>query len=294
MKTDNSLTLPDGRKLAYAEFGQLDGYPVLYCHAAPSARLEPLMIGEEVFRQYGLRVIAPDRPGIGGSDFQPKREFSDWVEDVVFLADTLGLEKFSVVGISGGSGYAAVCAARIPERLSKVVIASGPWQIDKEVVKAIGFPMNIMWRVAIRTPFLLPLFMKMMIKFMTQEPKENSKNNAAPPNDIMPAVDHAAMSQPERMDVYLQTLRETVKQGTKGAAWDIRMYVREWDFDPVEIQVPLVLFHGGLDRNVPLALVEEMENSLPDAHLVAYPEDGHVSTYINHADEIAKALLPDK
>ena len=126
MKTDNLLTLPDGRKLAYAEFGKPEGYPVLYFHAAPSARLEPLMIGDQIFRQYGLRVISPDRPGMGESEFQPKREFSDWAKDVIFLADYLGLEKFSVVGVSGGSGYAAVCAARIPERLSKLVIASGP------------------------------------------------------------------------------------------------------------------------------------------------------------------------
>ena len=278
--------------MAYAEFGQSDGHPVIYCHAAPSARLEPLIIGEEIFRQYGLWVIAPDRPGMGESDFQPKREFSDYVKDVVFLADTLGLEKFSVVGISGGSGYAAACAARIPERLSKVVIASGYWKIDKEVIKTIDFPMNSMWITALRVPFLLPLVMKMMIKFMTQEPKENSKEKAATPNDVMLAVDHEAMSQPERMVVYLQTLRETVKQGTKGAAWDIRMYVREWDFAPAEIQVPLTLFHGGLDRNVPLALVEEMAKRLPDARLVTYPEDGHVSIYINHADEIAQALLP--
>lgn len=293
MKTENYLTLPDGRKMAYAEFGQPDGHPVIYCHAAPSSRFEPLIIGEEVFRQYGLRMIAPDRPGMGESDFQPKREFSDWVDDVVFLADTLKLGKFSVVGISGGSGYAAACASLIPERLSKVVIASGPWQIDKDVVKAIGFPMNAMWKTALSGPFLLPLVMKMMINFMTQEPKENSKKKDAPPNDIMPAVDLAAISQPERMAVYLQALRETVKQGTKGAAWDIRMYVREWDFDPAEIQIPLVLFHGGLDRNVPLALVEETAKRLPDARLIKYPGDGHVSTYINHFDDIAQALLPE-
>ena len=294
MKTDNLLTLPDGRSLAYAEFGKPEGYPVLYFHAAPSARLEPLMIGDQIFRQYGLRVISPDRPGMGESEFQPKREFSDWAKDVIFLADSLGLEKFSVVGVSGGSGYAAVCAARIPERLSKAVIASGPWQIDKEVIKAIGFPMNMMWLTALRVPFLLPIVMKLMIKFMTQEPKENSKRNSAPPNGMMPTVDHEAMAQPERMAIYLQTLRETVKQGTKGAVRDIRIYVRKWDFDPAEIQIPVVLFHGGLDKNVPLALVEKIAKKLPDARLVTYPEDGHISTYINHFDEIAEALLPDR
>ena len=92
MKTDNLLTLPDGRKLAYGEFGKPDGYPVLYFHGTPSSRLEPLMIGDEVFRQVGIRVIAPDRPGVGGSDFQLNREFSDWPKDVEFLADAVGLE----------------------------------------------------------------------------------------------------------------------------------------------------------------------------------------------------------
>ena len=53
MNTDNLLTTPDGRKLAYAEFGQPDGYPVLYLHATPSSRLEPLIIGDAIFSQFG-------------------------------------------------------------------------------------------------------------------------------------------------------------------------------------------------------------------------------------------------
>ena len=101
MKTENLLTLPDGRKLAYAEFGKPDGYPVLYCHGIPSSRLEPLLFGDGVLSQFGLRLIAPDRPGMGGSDFQTDRSFSDWPEDVGFLVETLGLDRFSVLGVSG-------------------------------------------------------------------------------------------------------------------------------------------------------------------------------------------------
>jgi pimeloyl-ACP methyl ester carboxylesterase len=293
MKTNNVIALPDGRKLAYAEYGKPDGHPLFYFHAAPSARVEPLIIGDEIFCEAGLRVIAPDRPGMGGSDFQTNREFSDWPNDVLFLADELGIDTFSVVGISGGSGYAAVCAAKIPERLSKVVIASGIWRLDKEVLKKIGFPMNVMWQVALRIPFLLTLVVKIMVKWMSQDPKDDYDENSPPPNDIMPAVDHAAMANPERMAIYQQAVMESVKQGVKGAAWDIRMNVREWDFDLDEIQIPLVLFHGGLDRNVPLTLVEQTVNDLPAAQLITYPEDGHLSTYINHFDEIAKALLPN-
>jgi pimeloyl-ACP methyl ester carboxylesterase len=293
MKTEKFLTLPNGRKLAYAEFGKPDGYPVLYFHASPSSRLEPLLIGDEVFRQFGLRVIAPDRPGVGGSDFQSNREFSDWPKDVLFLADKFGVEKFSVLGISGGGGYAVVCAAKVPERLSKVVIASGAWRIDSEALKGIGFPMNLQWQIAKHAPIVLPLMLRMMIKLMSQPRKGGSEQVSAPPNNIMPAADHEVMLQPGRLAINQQVLGECMKQGSKGPVWDMRLYVRKWDFDLAAIQIPLTLFHGEQDRNVPVGLVHRMVKRLPSAELVTYPEDGHISTYINHFDQIAKALMPD-
>lgn len=117
MKTTNLLTLPDNRRLAYAEYGNPNGHPTLYFHGGGASRLEPLLLGDDVFTRLGLRLIAPDRPGIGQSDFQPNRGFSDWVKDIEALANGLELDKFSVWGVSAGGGYAAVCAAKIPERL---------------------------------------------------------------------------------------------------------------------------------------------------------------------------------
>jgi pimeloyl-ACP methyl ester carboxylesterase len=292
MKTDNRLALPDGRKLAYAEFGKPDGYPVLYFHATPSSRLEPLFLGDELFAQLGLRVICPDRPGMGLSDFQRQRGFSDWPKDVMFLSEAIGLNQFSLLGVSGGGGYAAACAAKIPEKLSKVVIASGAWRIDSEAVKIIGFPMNLMWLATIHAPFILPFVIKAMTKMMSKPPRGGSEQAPAQPNRILPTVDHAVMAQPGRMAINQRILSEVMRQGAKGAAWDFRLCVREWDFDLAEIQIPLTLFHGKLDRNYPFALAQRVANSLPHAQLHAYPEDGHISTYNNHFDEIAKALIP--
>ena len=293
MKTDNILKLPDGRKLTYAEFGKPDGYPVFHCHATPSSRLEPLSIGDDVFSELGLRVICPDRPGMGGSDFQKQRGFSDWPEDVKFLAKAIGLSKFSLLGISGGGGYAAVCAAKIPEKLNKVVIASGSWRIDSEAVKMIGFPMNLMWRMTIHAPILLPIIIKSMTKMMSQPQKDGFEETSSPPNKYFPAADHAVMTQPGRMEINQQIMKEVMRQGTQGPAWDYLLCVREWDFDLSDIQIPLVLFHGEQDRNYPLELVQQVTKDLPSAKLLTYPQDGHISTYINHFDEIAKALLPD-
>ncbi len=161
MKNENVFTLPDGRKLAYAEFGKPDGFPVFYFHATPSSRLEPLFLGDEIFSQLGLRVICPDRPGMGNSSFQENRGLSDWPEDVKFLAQVLELNQISILGVSGGGAYAAVCAAKIPGQLCKVVIASGAWRIDSEAVSRIGFPMNLMWQVTRYAPFFLPIIVKL-------------------------------------------------------------------------------------------------------------------------------------
>jgi pimeloyl-ACP methyl ester carboxylesterase len=293
MKTDNILTLPDGRKLAYAEFGKPDGYPLLYCHASPSSRLEPLFLGDDIVSQLGLRVICPDRPGMGQSDFQRHRGFSDWPEDVTLLAEALRLDQFSVLVVSGGGGYAAVCAAKIPERLCKVVIASGAWRIDSEALKSIGFPMNLMWLVTIRAPFLLPFVLKVMTKMMSQTPKSDPEQASALPNKKLPAADRAVMAEPGRIAINQRILSEVMRQGVKGPAWDYRLCVREWDFDLAEIQIPLTLIHGEQDRNYPLALAQRVANSLPRSQLLIYPREGHISTYINHFDEVAEALMPD-
>ena len=293
MKTKNLLNLPDGRKLSYAEFGKPDGYPVLYCHATPSSRLEPLSIGDDVFSELGLRVISPDRPGMGQSDFQKQRGFSDWPEDVKFLAEEIGLSKFSVVGISGGGGYAAVCAAKIPEKLNKVVIASGSWRIGSKAVKKIGFPMNLMWRVTIHAPILMPVIIKSMTKMISQPPKNGSEETSAPPNKYFPPADLAVMAQPGRMEINQRIMTEGIRQGTQGPVWDYRLSVREWDFDFEEIQIPLILFHGEQDRNYPLELVQRVAKDLPSTKLLTYPNDGHLSVYYNHFDEIAKALMSE-
>jgi pimeloyl-ACP methyl ester carboxylesterase len=130
MKTTNIIILPDGRKLSYAEFGKPDGYPVIHFHGGGGSRLEPLLLGDELISQFGIRLIAPDRPGFGQSDFQSNRGFSDYPKDVIFLANTLGLDKFSVLGISSGGGYVSACAAKIPDRLTNAVIVSGVWYMD--------------------------------------------------------------------------------------------------------------------------------------------------------------------
>ena len=137
---DNELILPDGRRLCYAEYGDPHGLPVFYFHGSPSSRLEPAMFGAELSFS-GLRIIAPDGPGIGRSDWQESRTFADWAMDIVNLADHLGWMAFALMGNSGGGPYVAACAALIPERVTAAVVVSGAWRMDAPEVRA-NLPFN--------------------------------------------------------------------------------------------------------------------------------------------------------
>jgi pimeloyl-ACP methyl ester carboxylesterase len=80
------------------------GKPVVFFQGTPSSRLfhRP---DESIALSLGARIIAIDRSGFGLSDFQPGRMLLDWPHDVVALADALKIDRFAVVGISGGGPF---------------------------------------------------------------------------------------------------------------------------------------------------------------------------------------------
>jgi pimeloyl-ACP methyl ester carboxylesterase len=281
------ITLPDGRRLAYAEFGTPLGRPVLYFHGAPSSRLEPLLVGDDVWRIRGLRVIAPDRPGIGQSDYLPKRGFSQWPADAAALADALGLDRFGVLGMSGGAGYVAACAAKIPNRLQGAAIVSGGWPMTwLKDRNSMPLPNRITWFLASAAPLLLRPLLNTMKSGLSDDVEKELRQIAT----RVPAADYEAFRAPGRFQAFAESLSESMRQGTKGAAWDMRLYGREFDFGLDEVRTPITLFHGEADVNVPIALARRAAAYLPGSRLVTYPNDAHLSTLCNHIDEIAAVL----
>lgn len=287
MMIENTFTMPDGRKLAYAEFGAEDGVPVLYFHGAPSSRLEPLLIGDEALTHLGLRVICPDRPGMGGSDFQPGRRLTDWPGDVTALAEALRLERFAVLGNSGGAPYVAVCAAKIPSRLQAAVIVSGGWRMDWPEARAgLPLPNRVMLFLARRAPPVL----RLMLGAMGGIAQGEREKELAMMKKRVPAPDFAAFAEPGRLEAFGKAMRECLRQGARGAAHDLGLYVRDFGFRLDEVRMPLTLFHGEADTNAPIAMVRRAVAQLPGARLVTYPGEAHLSTLCNHMDDIAKAV----
>lgn len=285
MKGQEFMILSDGRKLVYSEYGIETGHPVFFFHGTPSSRLEALMVGDQIFIEHNLRIIAPNRPGMGPSDFQQNRVYSSWPQDVLELAAHLGLEKFSVLGNSGGGGYVAACAAKIPDRLISAVVTAGAWQMN-EAIKYSRLPFRAFWTITDKKPALL----SPMISVMRAALKLPKKKALEQLKQWMSSADLEALLQGERLALLSKALDEgTVNKA--GARLDIELLVKKWDFDLLEVKFPITFFHGQRDENVPVKLVEQRVETLRDALLISFKDEAHFSVLCNQFNKIAQALL---
>ena len=139
-RVDSTLMLIDGRTVGYAEFGPAEGPPIVHCHGNGTSRLE-LDVVESLAASAGVRLISIDRPGVGRSDPKPGYRLLDWPDELVQVADQLGIARFAIEGMSGGAPFALACAYKIPERLQACGLispATGPFlnQVASPAMKA--------------------------------------------------------------------------------------------------------------------------------------------------------------
>ncbi len=282
-----SFRLPDGRTITYAEYGVTGGNPVFYFHGQSGSRLEPAMLDGKELERAGIRLIACDRPGMGGSDFQPGRGFSHWPMDIVALADSLGLGRFGVFGVSGGGGYVSACARWIPDRLTAAVIVSGAGQMDSPETRSCLPVMNrLMWGLAARSARLIGLLLTLTIPKGQVDVDKIRKQMMR----SMPPEEAVVFEKPGRLEAFMASGTESMRQGIQGIAWDTHICARPWDFRLEEIHFPVRLLHGEADMNVPVAVARKVAAAIPDYQATFYPREGHCSTVANHFDEVIHEL----
>ena len=280
------LTLRDGRRIGYAEFGATGGRPVLYCHGFPASRLDG-RLGHQAALRLGLRLIAPDRPGYGLSDYQPGRRISDWPRDVLELADTLSLDRFAVLGISGGAPYAVVSAAALADRIPAVGIVGGLGRTDlRENSERMNRFARLSFALARRTPRLSQLVNRGIAPALRGSPRWMLKllsGNLPPP-------DRKVLSDPATFAIFADAFQEAFRQGGRGAALELTLFAQPWETTLESIRVPCHLWHGEQDTTVPLEMGRWLARSVPGCRATFLPEDGHFSLPVNHIDEILRTL----
>src|SRR5258707_5115419 len=113
----------DGSVIAVDAAGEQGATPLLFCHGLADSRLSARLFTHAA-RELGLRVVAPDRPGVGGTDPRRLRRLADWAEDAALVLDALRVDSAALLGISAGGPFAAACAARIPGRVRSLTLVS--------------------------------------------------------------------------------------------------------------------------------------------------------------------------
>ncbi len=284
--TSNQITLGDGRTLGFAEYGHPKGQPIMYFHGWPSSRLEARML-ESAARKLNIRVLAPDRPGFGLSDYKPGRRLEDWPNDVIELADALRLDRFSIMGLSGGGPYVAICALKIPQRLRAAGIISGIGSVDVPgVVDGMRRLNRLLLLVGRRAPWLFRLFSWRAVRAMKSNPDHFFAQQLAD----LPKPDQAILARTEIRDYLLNAGLEAFRQDSRGAALENALYARPWGFRLEDISKEVLLWHGELDINVPPAMGHYLAITIPNCRSRFYQDEGHISLFVNHMEEILRTL----
>jgi pimeloyl-ACP methyl ester carboxylesterase len=279
---DQIITLKDGRKLGFNEYGDRQGKPVFFFHGWPSSRLHAARF-ETAAKKLHIRLISIDRPGFGLSDPKPNRTLLDFPDDIKELADNLVIKKFSVIGVSGGAPYAVVCAYKLAKNLEKVgvVVGLAPPYI-KGICEGMAFLNRLGWENYRRFPFLAKLSAYLGYLEVKLLPTNLSSLLVGKPDK--------AMSDNQFRAEVKRSRTETYKQGYRGASTDLKVYSADWGFNLKKIAVPVFLWYGDADKNVSLKMAEYYYKNIPNSQLTIYQGEGHYCQ-ITHAEEILALLV---
>lgn len=266
------MDLPDGRELAWLELGDVKDPAVFVFHGTPGSRLQ-VSFDEAAIEGARVRFIAVDRPGYGHSGFQRARRLADWASDISRLADHLGIDTFSVVGISGGGPHAAACARFLPDRVRSAGIVSGVGPLAERGSEAeMMFFNRIITRFARRSPhFVHPIF-ALSTWIFRRWPERSIRATLGQ----FPESDVEVMSRRAVKAAYIESYRRAPSSTARAAAQDFSLFASQWGFRLEDITLPVHVWHGDDDRNVPLSHGRLQSERIPGARLHECPGEGHL------------------
>jgi pimeloyl-ACP methyl ester carboxylesterase len=259
---ETDLQLPDGRTLHVYDTGGRDRLAVFWHHGTPNIGAPPRPLFAAADR-LGVRWLGYDRPGYGGSTPDPGRTTASAAADVAAVADALGVQRFGVIGHSGGGPHALACAALLPERVTAAVAGAGLAPFDAEGLDWFAgmAPAGVASLTAARRG-------RAAKEAFEADPPEEPDIGFGPDDWAALEGDWAWM---------LDVVRPALAAGPGGLVDDDLAAVSPWGFDPADIRVPVLVLHGDADRMVPSAHGEWLAKHIPGAQLWVRPGAGHIT-----------------
>lgn len=287
-KLEGNVAVGDDRQIGFAEFGTPQGRPVFWLHGTPGARRQIPVEARAYAEKNDIRLIGVDRPGIGSSTPHQYPNVLAFAHDLRTIADVLGIDAMSVIGLSGGGPYALACAAAMPDRVVAAGVLGGVAPtIGPDAIR--GGAMAVGSAVAPFMPVIgLPLRMAAVSLIRVVKPL------ASPAIDvygrISPEGDRRLLARPEFKAMFLDDLLNGSRKQMSAPFADVVVFARDWGFPLDQVKVPVRWWHGDRDHIIPFAHGQHVVAHLPDAELYALPGESHLAG-LGYAQEILATLM---
>jgi pimeloyl-ACP methyl ester carboxylesterase len=276
----------NGRQLAVKSLGDPLGHPVFLLHGTPGTLDGPLPRGIFLYR-LGIRLISYTRPGYPGSTRHENRTVADAAADVEDIADKLGLDRFSVIGRSGGAPHALACAAAKSLRDRVICTAAlsslAPYDADNneldwfagmsdsnvKAYKNATHPRNLVDSEA---------HLQSLIATFNEHAKQVRTNSQGLLNTLWPELggsDRQIIGDVALRRIIAQVHAEAVRDSIDGWLDDVMALGSPWGFDLSDITSPVLLWHGVDDRQSPPGHAKWLAKKISTADLVLDPDVAH-------------------
>jgi len=277
MTADHVVGLRDGRSLSYAQYGDPSGFPILNAHGGLACRLD-VEAAAPVAQARGVRLISPDRPGVGRSDPQPGRSILDWARDVGELVELLGIERFAAMGWSLGGQYAAALGYVLAPRVTRIAIIAGPPPLtEKRTFDGLPTMDRTFIGLSRRAPWLARLCFRSMAFTATAAPAFWGRVASRGLGEA-----DAAVVRSTGYDAFARMTREGLRQ-PQGVVEEYKIMVQPWGFTPEDLRVPVDVWAGTDDQLLDSKWSAELAERIPDAtmHLMT---GGHFLAHLYYRE----------
>ncbi len=287
-RLEGTVRVRRDRKLGIAEFGTPDGQPVFWFHGTPGARRQIPEEARRIAAARGLRIVGLDRPGVGLSTGHLYDSVADFVPDLEMVADQLGIERFSTIGLSGGAPYAMAVAAELPDRVASVGVLGG-------VVPSVGPDAAPGGLVGFAHHFrkLLPIVREpagVALTTLVRVARPLGSQGLDLYARFSPPGDREVLQRPDIKAMFLDDLTTNGSRGLRSVVYDGILFTRPWGFSPRNIRAPLTWWHGDADNIVPLAHAWHLVPLIPDAILHVREGESHLGG-LGIAEEVLSTVL---
>jgi pimeloyl-ACP methyl ester carboxylesterase len=277
-----------GRAVGYYEFGDPNGTPIIAMHGTPACGAG-FAWADVRARARGIRLLAPDRPGVGDSDPWTAGHGSivgDYPPELAAFVDALGIDTFSIMGYSGGGPYALAVAHAFPDRVTGAAIVAGSGQVGLwATMNDFDAIDRTLTRLADRAPILARASLSLSAWASRVAPKSSFRFLAY---DLTPA-DRAVMAKFPTPRAGLAVFVQSCRHGARGVVDDYGALGRPWGFAVEDITVPIHCWHATEDHIVPMHHTDELIRRIPGAQLTQWEGEGHLAL-VDHVGEVLDAL----